>query len=153
MKMMSRTSVMSTRGVTLIPVIASSSSWIWPAIRLDLPVGARDVQPRRDGIPQRLRAPDHALQQPLEDVVGEHGRDRYEEANRGGDQRLRDSGRYGGGSHGARRPRGEIGERADDAQHGPEQSDEGSVVAERAQHEEPALVFEAAPVDGRRDRL
>src|SRR6202043_3004571 len=42
---------------------------------------------------------------------------------------------------------------ADDAEHGAEEADEGRVVAERAEDEQPLLVLEPAAVDGGGDRL
>ena len=49
--------------------------------------------------------------------------------------------------------RRQVGERTDDAEHRAEQPDERSVVPQRAEDEQPALVLQPSPVDGRRDRL
>src|SRR5437016_2881679 len=118
MKMMSSTSVMSTRGVTLMPVIPSSSSVTWPAISGDPSVGARHVQAGGDGVAERLRPPDHALEEPLEDVEGEDRGDGDEEADGGGHQRLRDAEHHGRGARHRSGMRGQIGEGPDEAEQG-----------------------------------
>src|SRR3954471_23451888 len=90
---------------------------------------------------------DDALQEPLEDVEGEHRRDGDEKADRRGDERLRDSRHYRLRARLARSR--QIGEGADDPEHRAEEAHEGSVVAERAEDEETLLVGKAALLDDR----
>src|SRR5579859_6291013 len=91
MKMMSSTSVMSTSGVTLMPTIPSSvSPCEMLAISADLlafalQVGEQDTR-------EHLGVGERRFDEPLERVVGGDGRNRDEEPDRGGDERLGDAG-------------------------------------------------------------
>src|SRR5947209_1677009 len=95
MKMMSSTNITSTNGVTLIPVISSSLSLAPPAMRLDSLVMRQNQTHHCFGIG------DLALHHPVERIVGNDCRDRHHEADRGRDERFRDTchhdGRAAGG--------------------------------------------------------
>src|SRR5512142_3497179 len=112
MKMMSRTRVTSTRGVTLIPVISSWSSLKLAAMAGLLgrvrggergPVGAARagdglgahlvlLQVRGQGVGERLGAGHRGLEPAVEVVEGDHRRDGDEDADGGRDERLGEAG-------------------------------------------------------------
>ncbi len=78
---------------------------------------------------------------PIEDVERDDGRDRDEQTDGRGDQRLGDAGHDD--RHAARLVAGEIVERLDDAQDRAEQPDERRVVAERAEEGQVPLELDA----------
>src|SRR5262245_27506227 len=84
MKMINKTSVMSTSGVTLMPVISSSSSTGAVPTSALLGAALRDDEAER-ALGQRLGLAERALHTALEDVVGDDRRDRDDEADRRGD--------------------------------------------------------------------
>src|SRR5512134_3429694 len=147
MKMMSRTRTTSTSGVTLMPLMSSSSSSPPenPAIRSRLPAGARlEVRDRR--VPERRCTLRRPAQAPLEQVVGDDRGERHEQPDGGGDERLADADHDRPRAGGARVAR-EVEEGADDAEHRAEQPYERGVVPERAEEGEPQLVVDARPLD------
>src|SRR6266540_1780090 len=147
MKMMRRTSVMSTSGVTLMPLIISSSpsppTVTWLATLA--PPRGRRPEPGDHRMAQRRRALRRAAQPSLVQVEHDHRRQRHEEADRRGDERVGDARHDGARARGAGMRR-EVGEGADHAQHRPEEADEGRVVPERAEEREAPLVLEPRPL-------
>src|SRR5437764_13113179 len=116
MKMMRRTSMMSTSGVTLMPWMPSSVSNDAAAISGRLLVADRRRDHVRDELAAEAFGADRArLQDALEVVERGDGRQRDHEAHRGRDQRLGDAGHdLRAVARRAREVRGGI----DDAEHG-----------------------------------
>src|SRR3990172_2158547 len=126
MKMMRRTSVMSTRGVTLIPLIISSSPS--PPIETCAILAlsrARRPEPGDHRVSEHGRTLGRPAQPALVEVEHDHRRQRHEQADPGGDERVGDAG-HDGARAGGRRVRREIREGADDPQHRAEEADERS---------------------------
>src|SRR6185369_4514827 len=126
MKMMRRTSMTSTNGVTLMSEFSSSPLPTFMAMRSPQEVPLDDVQVvLLEGVNLRAQHPDAAR----EVVVRHHRRDRRDQADRGREQRLGDV-----RPHGGERRRGRLGrsarigrdveEREQDAHHRAEQADE-----------------------------
>src|SRR5438105_2730035 len=90
MKMMRRTRTMSTSGVTLIPLIISSSPSPWTPPATLARSGRLQMSDQRQAEGQGALA--GAAQPALEKVEDHHRRNGHEEAHRGGHQRLPDAG-------------------------------------------------------------
>src|SRR5512133_1726698 len=151
MKMMRRTRTTSTRGVTLISLMRSSSSPPFvPAT--SRPFAGPRLEVRDRGVAERGGALGGATEAALEEVVGDDRGQRDEEANGGRDERLADADHHRAGATRGGVPR-EVEEGADHPEHRPEQPDEGGVVPERAEEREAALVLDPAALDRRGDDL
>src|SRR5690606_33235177 len=143
--MISKTRTMSTSGVTLIAVISSSSSPLLapPATSALVALGGRFLgQPRRLQVREnlareRLAAAEARLDHADEEVEEGDRRQRDQEADRRGDERLADL------RHQAARDLTaaliELVERPDDADDGAEQPDERRDVSDGADEREAAL--------------
>src|SRR5262245_38711864 len=122
MKMMSRTRITSTSGVTLIPVMGPSP---WPLVCIG---SSARLEPRYQQAIQRFRAGEYVLDLLLEIVISDDAGDRDEKTDGRGDQRL------GKPSHHGLRPfrvrLGEIMKGLDHAEHRPEQADERGIVSQ-----------------------
>src|SRR5262245_16843672 len=130
MKMISRTKKTSVSGVTLIS--ATMPRRRGPLLSaMDPPAGGDGLQHPAAADAQRGVDAVHAR---LEVVVEDHRDDADAEAERGGDERLRDSRRDDGEAARARERDGM--ERSNDAEHGSEQSDERGRRADGSQHPE-----------------
>src|SRR6266496_3040936 len=137
MKMMSSTSITSMRGVTLMSaltaaraLVADRATGLRRLLRLEFLREDRPAELRPDAldqvIDQLLRRVGHLDGEEVdlgrEVVVQPHGRNRHEEAERGRDQRLGDTG--GHRRQGAAAARGRhAGERVHDAHHSAKQTD------------------------------
>src|SRR5882724_8022996 len=151
MKITSSTRKTSVSGVMLISATtpssrSSSSSGRYEGMR-HLLARRRAALARRRGLEEQQRLHE-ALARPgvgardqadarLEIVEEQERRDRHREAHRRRDQRLGDARRHH--LEAARTVLGHVGERADDADHGPEQADVRSERADRADHPEATL--------------
>src|SRR5512143_1899140 len=154
MKMMSRTIMMSAMGVTLMSAIGPPflpPTAIAMGVLLVSQTGApRDPGPSAtarlgallDEVVEELGAGVvhlhvEALDLAVEVVERPHRGDGHEEAERGGDQRLRDAGRDRGDA--ARAREGHARERVDDPEGRPEEADEGGGGADRGEAGEAPL--------------
>src|SRR5450432_1917444 len=173
MRMTSNTRTTSTSGVTLMAAMvrALPPVWIVPAISgLDLGrtrhVGAivlgeardravtramRDaisvtLHRREDDVPQTGRLVLDVGTLLLEHVVEDDGRERDEDADRRRDQGPGDAAHDG--AHGPHRVGAQLAECRDDAEHRAEEADEGRVVAQRTEEEQPGLELLAALTHG-----
>src|SRR5690349_9108461 len=137
MKMISSTSMMSTSGVTLMPLMPSSVSSDDIAMSRRLPRRRRRLEVRDQLAAEALGRDRARLQDALEVVVRGNRGQRDEQTDRGRDQCLGDAAHHlrAGVAARGRQIRG----RVNDAEHRAEQADERRVVADRAQEREAAL--------------
>src|ERR1044071_2150680 len=97
MKTISSTSMMSTSGVTLMPLMPSSVSTCALAMSRRLSRGGCRRQQRGNELAaETLRGDRARLQHALEIVVGRHGGQRDEQTHGGRDQRLGDAAHHAG---------------------------------------------------------
>src|SRR5690242_17473288 len=94
MKMMSRTRTTSTSGVTLIPLMRSSSSPPLPPATSG-PLARARLEVRDGGVAEGGRALRRAAEPALEGVVGHDRGQRHEQADGGRDERFADAGHHG----------------------------------------------------------
>src|SRR5207244_7532076 len=160
MKMMSRTIMMSAIGVTLMSAIAppflpptaiAMANSLRAAAGRPAAVRPRGLRALLDEVVEQLRAGVvhlhvEALDLAREVVVRPHRRHRHEQAEGGGDERLRDTGRDGGDA--ARAGEGHAREGVDDPEGGAEQPHERRGGPDGGQARQPAL--EVSQVHGRR---
>src|SRR5688500_10624281 len=143
MKMMSSTSVTSTSGVTLMPVMADPTRRLLATLRL--------LDVREQNVTERLGVAERRGEQTLKVVEHCDRRDRHHQTDGSRHERFGD-----GAHHALRResasvePRAtpELVERAYDTDHRAEQPDERRVVPDRAQEQQTAL--EPRPLDAAR---
>src|SRR5690242_18117160 len=138
MKMMSRTRVMSTSGVTLMPTMLSSLD-ACSAAPMSAPfqrkIGVRSAQVSEKQLRQCIGVAADDLDASLKVIERRHRGYRHGEADGGCHERFRDA-RHHLGGHGLMSVDARFTqaiERHDDADHRSEQADERRVVAERAQ--------------------
>src|SRR5438128_6232604 len=146
MKMMRRAIMMSAMGVTLMSAMAAP--FLPPPTAIDM---GRLLRALLDEVVEQLRAgvvhlDVEALDLAREVVVRPHRRHRHEQAEGGGDERLRDTGRDGGDA--ARAGEGHAREGVDDPEGGAEQPHERRGGPDGGQARQPAL--EVGQVHGRR---
>ena len=150
MKMISSTSMTSMNGTMLISLIVRRREPRWRTAGIGASLahaaGRRRrrrrhragvaLQDVRELLDEGLELDGDAVDVAREAVVGDHRRDRGEQADRGGDQRLGDAGRDGGERH-LRQVR-QADERMHDSPHRAEQADVGRHRADRGEERQVA---------------
>src|SRR5687768_17161141 len=154
MKITRRHNITSTSGVTLMSLISASPSpspLFVPATSVPLRTGTGLVaHVSQQHVNERFCSRLQRLDAAIEVVEHRDGRQRDEQTNRGGGERLRQRGHDGARADVAARLRAELVEGADDLEDGAEQADERRVVADGAEEGEAALEAQALHLGGAR---